>query len=135
MKKSLLLAATAAAVIVLAGCGTTRPLITSSTYSVNSTPEAVKTAIGRSAIARSFRIVSEKPGVTRLAYPANARAAKYEMIVDVEYTGTTYTVNYVSSYGLDAAPCKNNPSQTCGHRNITRWIANLAKDIRGYLYK
>ena len=38
-------------------------------------------------------------------------------------------VKYASSRGLDAGPCQNDAKQICLHRNVNKWMANLASDI------
>ena len=38
-------------------------------------------------------------------------------------------MKYASSRGLDAGPCQNDAKQICLHRNVNKWMANLASDI------
>ena len=82
---------------------------------------------------RNFRIAETQDNVVKLAYPAGARAQKYEAFFDVTYTGKAVEVKYASSHGLDAGPCKEDANQICIHRNVNKWMRNLASDIRNQL--
>ena len=129
MKKALLLGASGA-VLLLSGCvGTLPPVQNPNAVAVSASPAVMKAAITSAADLRQWRIVEEKPGLVRLAYPGTAKAEHFEMIADVEYTKKGYSVEYVSSRGLDAGPCKDNPKQTCIHRNVNKWLQNLSSDI------
>ena len=78
---------------------------------------------------RKFRVVSTHGNVVKLAYPSGPRAQKFEAQFDVVYEGSKIAVKYASSRGLDAGPCQNDAKQTCLHRNVNKWMANLASDI------
>lgn len=131
LKKSLLIGGAAA--LLLSGCvGTLPPVKNPSAVAISAQPAVIKTAIKRAADARQWRVVEERPGLVRLAYPGTAKAEHFEMIADVEYTGKGYSVEYVSSRGLDAAPCRDNPKETCIHRNVNKWLQNLSSDILRY---
>ena len=86
MKKSLILGASGA-ILLLSGCvGTLPPVQNPNAVAVSASPAAMKAAITRAADLRQWRIVEEKPGLVRLAYPGTAKAEHFEMIADVEYT-------------------------------------------------
>lgn len=91
----------------------------------DSTLNAVKNA----AQLRKFRVVSTHGNVVKLAYPSGPRAQKFEAQFDVVYEGSKIAVKYASSRGLDAGPCQNDAKQICLHRNVNKWMANLASDI------
>lgn len=96
-----------------------------------------KDVILDAARARKWRVVEDKPGVMRLAYPgAGPRAEKHELIVEVKYDGKNYSVGYVKSRGLDEdrtcrqAKKADDPNALCIHRNVPKWMSNLVIDIQ-----
>lgn len=86
-------------------------------------------AVKNAAQLRKFRVVSTHGNVVKLAYPSGPRAQKFEAQFDVVYEGSKIAVKYASSRGLDAGPCQNDAKQICLHRNVNKWMANLASDI------
>lgn len=86
-------------------------------------------AVKNAAHLRKFRLVSTHGNVVKLAYPSGPRAQKFEAQFDVIYEGSKIAVKYASSRGLDAGPCQNDAKQICLHRNVNKWMANLASDI------
>ncbi len=126
-------ALSAAAVMLLSGCGpTTLVLPSEQTVSANFQQSDIHAAILDAANARAWRVVSDKPGTVRLAYPSNNRATKYEATFDVVYTKTGYKIKYVKSYGLDEKPnCAGD--MPCIHRNVNKWVSNLNTDIQRFL--
>lgn len=128
MKKLSLLLAAAASSMLLLGCGATVITNVPQQQASASSASAMRDAIRTAAVDRRFRIVSDKPGVMRLAYPNSAKAMKFEAIFDVKYSAEGFAVEYVSSRGLDEKPCGENA--VCGHRNINKWMRTLSGDIR-----
>lgn len=128
MKKLSLLLTAAASSLLLLGCGATVITNVPQQQVSAQSASAMRSAIRTAATDRRFRIVSDKPGVMRLAYPNTAKSAQFEALFDVKYSASGFSVSYVSSRGLDEKPC--NDGQVCGHRNINKWMRTLSGDIR-----
>lgn len=97
-----------------------------------------RAAVLQAAQLRQFKIVSEKPGLMTVAYPMGAKAEKFLATYNVKYDADSFEVVYVSSYGLgDRVGCNDPKAMTknnwrdvpCYHRNVGRWMTNLAYDI------
>lgn len=131
MKHFRLLAGALACTAILAGCSTSRPLFVPPEQNMAASlpTSEVRSAIITAALSRQWRIVSEEPGVITLAYPSNARSAKYELTVVVHHADKSYKIDYARSRGLDEkVNCEG--TTPCVHRNVNRWIANLNQDIK-----
>lgn len=97
------------------------------------TPAEVSKIVVRASAVRGFRVVEVRPDRVRLAYPTGARAERYEATIDVLIGGGQAAVRYAESRGLGASPCSSDPKKTCIHRNVPKWMSNLAGDIRRQL--
>ncbi|MBP2170881.1 hypothetical protein J2125_004073 [Erwinia toletana] len=92
-----------------------RTINTSAQYS----PEQVKTAILEAGLARKWLMTPAGPGVI------NGRYAQRNFSADirVNYSATSYSINYVSSQNLKAGGGQI-------HRNYNNWVNNLDQDIQ-----
>ena len=131
MNRLFLFAMPLACAAILAGCGTARPLYIPPEQPVvyNLDAKDVRAAIVAAAQAGRWRIASDQPGVMELAYPSNARAAKYEATFAVRYTDKSYKIEYVRSRGLDEKlNCEG--ATPCLHRNASKWTTTLNRGIQ-----
>lgn len=85
--------------------------------------------VKQAATLRKFRVADANGNRVRLAYPTGARSAKFEATFDVTYRDGKIWIELSSSRGLNEGPCSNGSNVTCIHRNVNRWMKNLAADL------
>ena len=104
----------------LAGCARTVPIPNISTpVAQNHTVAEVRTAILRAGNKRQWIMNDEAPGVIRGRQQSRGHVAD----IRISYSATGYTINYDSSSNLLA-------SDGSIHKNYSRWVTNLDKDIQ-----
>lgn len=118
----------AAAMLFVAGCGTTQPI-----HNVQNSPiilppgktvnmQQVTTAIMRAGTRLGWQMQPEGPG--RLSGRIALRS--HTAVIDVEHDTKQYSIKYRDSTNLDAR-------DGMIHRNYNGWIQNLDKNIRAEL--
>lgn len=120
MKRAPYLLAIAVLCGVLAGCSNTVPVqqVHSSIFGKHS-QDQVRTAILLAGKNREWIMTEETPGVIT----ARQTARQHGVVVNIHYTSTTYSIDYVSSSNMDAAKGKI-------HKKYNTWVRNLDKDIQ-----
>ena len=88
------------------------------------TSEQVRQAIITAGTAKGWMMQDTKPGVVH----GTLKLRGHQADIDVTYTSTSYSIDYVSSVDLDY---KNGTI----HRNYNKWIANLNQSIQAQLAK
>lgn len=128
MKKTLSLLLAGALTLGLSACGE-KPLIRniqSQPVQVNAknyTETQVKSAIISAGAGLGWIITEAGPG--KLTGKIDVRN-KHTAVIDISYDKKSYSINYVSSLGLES-------DGTTIHQNYNRWIANLEKAINANL--
>ena len=120
MKKIIRWVAAATIIGALAGCAHTAPIEQiHTTVSAGHTEAEVKNAIIKAGAQREWIMSDAGPGVI------NARQQIRDHIAEIKinYSATSYSINYASSINLMASGGKI-------HRNYNRWVHNLDKDIQ-----
>ncbi|MCU5775347.1 hypothetical protein N5923_22435 [Erwiniaceae bacterium BAC15a-03b] len=111
------------AMVILTGCASrTEPVHNvEHTISTNAyySPEQVQAAIVQAGLGRKWAMFPDRPGVI------NGRLTLRDHSADIriDYTATSYSINYVSSQNLKAGGGQI-------HRNYNHWINNLDRDIQ-----
>jgi hypothetical protein len=77
-------------------------------------------AIYRAGVSRGWTMADVSPGVLHATYARRG----FTVTIAVTFSSTAYSINYVSSQGLNYDP----DSETI-HRNYNSWIQNLKKQI------
>lgn len=120
MNKIVKLLAAFAVVGALAGCSRTAPVANiTSTVGMNHTQEQVKSAILKAGTQRKWIMNETAPGVIKARQQSRDHVAE----VRINYSASSYSINYDSSQGLRAGGGKI-------HKNYNRWVRNLDKDIQ-----
>lgn len=120
MKKVIRWAIAAAVVGALAGCARTAPIEQiQTTVSAGHTQDQVKNAIIKAGAQREWIMSDAGPGVIKARQQTRDHVAE----IKINYSATSYSINYDSSLNLMASGGKI-------HRNYNRWIHNLDKDIQ-----
>jgi len=120
MKSTSKLLISLACVMALSGCARTEPVMTPhTTITTHNSEEQIKIAIMSAGLNRGWIMTSGGPGVI------NGRLSSRDHIANirVNYTETSYTINYVGSSNLLAEKGEI-------HRNYNHWVNNLDKDIQ-----
>lgn len=120
MKKYAKWFAAIAVVGALAGCARTAPVNNvHSTVSVGHSQEQVRSAILKAGAQRQWIMNDAGPGVITARQQSRDHMAE----VRINYTATSYSINYANSQNLRASGGKI-------HKNYNRWVNNLDKDIQ-----
>ncbi len=120
MKKVIRWAVAAAVVGALAGCARTAPIAQiQTTVSAGHTEAQVKNAILKAGIQREWIMSDAGPGVIKARQQTRDHVAE----IKINYSATSYSINYDSSLNLMASGGKI-------HKNYNRWVHNLDKDIQ-----
>ncbi|MCV9878882.1 hypothetical protein [Brenneria izbisi] len=109
-----------ACVLALSGCARTAPVANvTKTIAAQYTADQVKKAILQAGLEREWVMTPVSPGVI------NARLDQRGHVADIRinYSQTSYSINYVSSQNLLAGDGKI-------HRNYNRWVNNLDREIQ-----
>src|SRR5689334_23128973 len=111
----------ACALSFLAACSTAKPVMNFDNVAIATThtTDQVRQAIIAAGTSRGWTMTDTKPGVVH----GTVKSHKHQADVDVTYTATSYSIDYVSSVDLDY---KNGMI----HRNYNRWVANLNQAIQ-----
>ena len=88
------------------------------------TADQVRQAILAGGAAKGWTMQETKPGVVH----GVLKVRGHEAAVDVPYSTTSYSIEYVSSLNLDYKDGKI-------HRNYNKWIGNLNEAIQAQLSK
>lgn len=126
---SVVTASILAAAVAVPASAATMMVIPTQKVSPAKSLTAMQQIVTQSAERYKWDIVSNKPGLLALSY---GRTGKWAVKVDVEYTGSQYTIKYKDSFGLDYQ-VKNGVADI--HRNYNRWINNLNTEIQYRLKK
>lgn len=122
MKKQPLLIALLC-VLALAGCARTEPVKNiNQTLSVRYSDSQMKTAILAAGRDRQWIMRPQQPGVIS----GHLMQRDHTADIRITYDANSYSINYVGSNNLLAAPGKI-------HRNYNRWVNNLDRDIQLHL--
>ncbi|EIU7558797.1 hypothetical protein MNY66_17870 (plasmid) [Moellerella wisconsensis] len=106
--------------LILTGCTRTAAINTpTTTITANVSADKVKEAILLAGKERKWIMTQVKPGVIDARYVPRGHSVS----VRINYTATSYTINYVSSNNMKAGDGKI-------HKNYNRWINNLDVDIQ-----
>ena len=109
-----------AVVGALAGCARTAPINNvHSTVSAGHTQAQVRSAILKAGAQRQWIMNDAGAGVITARQQSRDHMAE----VRVNYTATSYSINYANSQNLRASGGKI-------HKNYNRWVNNLDKDIQ-----
>lgn len=107
-------------VMALSGCARTAPVLTPhTTITTHNSDDQIKTAILSAGQNRGWIMTVAAPGVI------NGRLNNRDHVANIRinYTPTSYTINYVSSSNLLAEKGEI-------HRNYNHWVNNLDNDIQ-----
>jgi len=110
--------------IIVSGCGVRlQPVYNADQIPVpvalqDSSSSTVANIIKTSAINRGWRVEDVSPNVVR----ATLDNRTHEAVIDIHYSKTSYSIDYVSSKDL-----LYNGTQI--HRNYNRWVKTLENDI------
>ncbi|MCG8157382.1 hypothetical protein JMY81_20515 [Brenneria goodwinii] len=119
MKKQLILAGLVC-VVALAGCARTAPVLNVTTpIAAHHTDDQVKKAILQAGLEREWVMTPVSPGLINGHLDQRGHVAD----IRINYSPTSYSINYVSSRNLIAGDGKI-------HRNYNRWINNLDREIQ-----
>ncbi|MCL2899026.1 hypothetical protein [Brenneria tiliae] len=119
MKKQLIFVGLAC-VLALTGCARTAPVANvTKPITANYSSDQVRKAILQAGLEREWVMTPVSPGVI------NGRIDQRGHVADIRinYSPTSYSINYVSSQNLLAIGGKI-------HRNYNRWINNLDREIQ-----
>lgn len=120
MNKIVKLLAAFAVVGALAGCARTAPVANiTSTVGTGHTQAQVKSAILNAGVQRDWIMNEAGPGVIKARQQSRDHVAE----VRINYSASSYSINYENSQGLRAGGGKI-------HKNYNRWVRNLDKDIQ-----
>lgn len=123
MKKQAVIFAVAAALLTGACSSWTEPVYNPrTTLTASYEAEDVKKAIHLAFINRGWTIIQDEPGLIR----ARLRVRGHEAEVEVPYTATGYSINYISSVGLKAGGGQI-------HNKYNNWVNNIDYDIKRYM--
>ncbi|CPR15442.1 lipoprotein [Brenneria goodwinii] len=119
MKKQLILAGLVC-VVALAGCARTAQVLNVTTpIAAHHTDDQVKKAILQAGLEREWVMTPVSPGLINGHLDQRGHVAD----IRINYSPTSYSINYVSSRNLIAGDGKI-------HRNYNRWINNLDREIQ-----
>ena len=132
MRAFLKLAATliflTSATLAQAGCGRCAPIMNVSNAPTTNasgkalTNEQIKTAIIRAGTALGWQVKAEGPG----KIVATLYVRKHTAVVEIPYSPSGYSINYLSSVNLDEEGGQI-------HKNYNGWIQNLTRGINSQL--
>ncbi|PVZ84296.1 hypothetical protein C9426_23655 [Serratia sp. S1B] len=104
----------------LAGCARTAPVVqVHSTVTAGHTENQVRDAILKAGQQRQWIMTQVTPGVINGRLQARDHVAE----IRINYTATSYSINYVSSLNLQSSAGKI-------HKSYNRWVLNLDRDIQ-----
>lgn len=126
MMKKCALACALALSLGVVGCSSwTEPVLTpSTTFSQIYSVADVRDAIFKACQNRNWLVTADEPG----KISANLIVRSHQVQVDIPYSATGYTINYVSSVNMKAGGGEI-------HNKYNNWVNNLDHDIRFNLQK
>jgi hypothetical protein len=110
--------------LIVVGCSSA-PILNIKDAAITSShsPEEVRQAIVAACADRGWRAKEVSPGVLR----ATLHVRTFDAEIEIAYSSTAYSINYVSSTNLDF---KNGQI----HNNYNKWVNNLSHSIQQRLY-
>ena len=111
----------AALAVVVAACGTSKPVlnIDDAPIAGTHTTDQVRMVIATVAKKRGWVVEDVGPGLLKATFSGHSHRA----VVNIPYTTTTFSIHYVDGTNLDY-------NGKTIHRNYDRWINNLREDIQ-----